>query len=250
MPKFYDSISPDLADWALSQPLFFTASAPYIGKHINISPKGLPSSTFTIFSPTSCAYIDATGSGAETISHIYENGRVTIMFCSFGASPRIMRFFCTGRVVEWDQSEFESLMGRMGKKRVDGARAVIVLTVWKVQTSCGYGVPRIREGEMDVEKGKEEDAFQDRDTLGHWAGKKVERNEMGEYQMKNNARSLDGLRGLRTARRDAGERFWVEDARAKVGLIVSQKEALVSGVFIGVLIALLGRLLQAFIVGL
>ncbi|TVY42744.1 Pyridoxamine 5'-phosphate oxidase family protein [Lachnellula subtilissima] len=179
-----------------------------------------------------------------------KNGRVTIMFCSFGASPRIMRFFCTGRVVEWDQAEFESLLRRMGKKRVDGARAVIMLTVWKVQTSCGYGVPRIREGEMDVEKGKEEDAFQDRDTLGHWAGKKVERNEMGEYQMKNNARNLDGLPGLRTARRDAGERFWVEDARAKVGLIMSQKEAFVSGVFIGVLIALLGGLLQAFVVGL
>ncbi|TVY43341.1 Pyridoxamine 5'-phosphate oxidase family protein [Lachnellula occidentalis] len=250
MPKFYDSISPDLADWALSQPLFFTASAPNTGKHINISPKGLPSSTFTIFSPTSCAYIDATGSGAETISHIYENGRVTIMFCSFGAAPRIMRFFCTGRVVEWDQPEFESLMVRMGKKKVDGARAVIVLDVWKVQTSCGYGVPRIREGDMDIEKGKEEDAFQDRDTLGHWAGQRVERNEMGEYQLKNNLRSLDCLPGLRTARRDAGERFWLEDARAKISMIVGQKEALVSGVFIGVLLALLAGLLQAFIGGL
>src|SRR3954452_12005867 len=117
MPKFYDSIPDHLADWASKQPVFFTASAPLVGKHVNISPKGLPSATFTIFSPNTAAYVDATGSGAETISHLYENGRVTIMFCSFGESPRIMRFFCKGRVVEWDRPEFESLLSKMGKKR-------------------------------------------------------------------------------------------------------------------------------------
>ncbi|TVY81255.1 Pyridoxamine 5'-phosphate oxidase family protein ustO [Lachnellula suecica] len=248
MPQFFDSISQNLADWALAQPLFFTGSAPSIGRHINMSPKGLPSSTFTIFSPTSCAYIDATGSGAETISHIYENGRVTIMFCSFGASPRIMRFFCTGRVVEWDMPEFEVLIDKMGKKRVDGARAVVLLTVWKVQTSCGYGVPRIKLGEHDVEKGKEEEAFQDRETLGHWAGNKVEKNEMCDYQLKNNLRSLDGLPGLKTARRDAGERFWIEDVKAKGAKVSGQKEALVAGIFIGILIAVLAGLLQALLV--
>jgi hypothetical protein len=132
MPKFYDSISDDLAEWALQQLVFFTASAPLTGKHVNISPKGLPSSTFAIFSSNSAAYVDATGSGSETISHVYENGRVTIMFCSFGAAPRIMRFFCTGRVVEWDQPEFEVLLEKMGNKRIEGARAVIYLNVWKV----------------------------------------------------------------------------------------------------------------------
>ena len=118
MPKFFDCISDDLAAWALKQSVFFTASAPLSGTHVNISPKGLPSSMFTIFSPNSCAYVDATGSGSETISHVYENGRVTIMFCSFGAMPRIMRFFCTGRVVEWDQPEFEVLLRRWGRPRL------------------------------------------------------------------------------------------------------------------------------------
>jgi hypothetical protein len=132
MPKFYDSLSDDLAAWACKQPVFFTASAPLAGKHVHISPKGLPSSTFAIFSPNSAAYVDATGSGSETISHVYENGRVTIMFCSFGKTPRIMRFFCKGRVVEWDQPEFEVLLTKMGKKRIEGARAVIMLAVFKV----------------------------------------------------------------------------------------------------------------------
>ena len=54
------------------------------------------------------------------------------MFCSFAKSPRIIRFFCKGSVVEWDDARFEGLLGKMGKKRVEGARAVILLDVFKV----------------------------------------------------------------------------------------------------------------------
>lgn len=135
MPHFYESIPSDLGEWALAQPLFFTASAPLHSRssHVNVSPKGLPSSTLTILNPNQCAYLDATGSGCETISHIYENGRVTLMFCSFGESPRICRFFCKGRVVEWDDPKFEEWVGKVGKASgVKGVRAVIVLDVWKV----------------------------------------------------------------------------------------------------------------------
>lgn len=117
---------------ALQQQVFFTASAPLTGKHVNISPKGLPSATFKIFDPNHAAYVDATGSGSETISHVYENGRITIMFCSFAKSPRIMRFFCMGTVVEWDDPKFDSLLKKMGKERIEGARAVILLDVFKV----------------------------------------------------------------------------------------------------------------------
>lgn len=132
MVKFFDCLSDELRDWALQQQVFFIASAPTNGRHINVSPKGLPASTLTVFDPNHAAYIDATGSGAETISHLYENGRATIMFCSFGKTPRIMRWFCTGRVVEYDQPEFESLLARMDKAKVEGARAVIVLEMFKV----------------------------------------------------------------------------------------------------------------------
>lgn len=98
-----------------------------------MSPKGLPSSSFSVLGPNLVAYIDATGSGCETIAHIYENGRVTIMFNSFDPSPRIMRLFCNGRVVEHDQPEFNDLLTRMGPdKKIEGARAIILLDVWKV----------------------------------------------------------------------------------------------------------------------
>ena len=47
-----------------------------------------------------------------------------------------MRFFCTGSVVEWDDGRFEGLLRKMGKKRIEGARAVILLDVFKV----GFGI--------------------------------------------------------------------------------------------------------------
>jgi hypothetical protein len=132
MPHFYDHFPQNLQDWALEQAIFFTASAPRKGKHINVSPKGLPSSTFSIFDPHHAAYIDATGSGIETVSHIYENGRVTIMFCSFDSRPRIMRLFCKGKVIEHDSPDFNPCLKRMGKDHMEGARAIIMLDIWKV----------------------------------------------------------------------------------------------------------------------
>lgn len=133
MVHFYDSITPDLQEWIMKQTCFFTASAPTYGKHINCSPKGLPSTSFSVLSPNLVAYVDATGSGIETVSHIQENGRCTIMLCSFDASPRIMRLFCTGRVIPWNDTEFDSWRRRMGNKHFEGMRAVIVLDVWKVR---------------------------------------------------------------------------------------------------------------------
>lgn len=132
MVQFFDSLSDSLRDWALKQQVFFIASAPRYGKHVNVSPKGLPASTFTVLDPNTACYIDATGSGAETIAHLYETGRATVMFCSFDKNPRIMRFFCTGKVIEFDQPEYQGLLDKMGKQHIAGARAVILLHIFKV----------------------------------------------------------------------------------------------------------------------
>ncbi|KAI5194430.1 hypothetical protein AUEXF2481DRAFT_4870 [Aureobasidium subglaciale EXF-2481] len=221
MVRFYPSLSPDLSEWCMSQPLFYIASAPRYGDHINISPKGLPSTTFSILGPNEAAYIDATGSGAETIAHLYENGRCTIMFCSFDKSPRILRLFCKGRVVEFCDDEFGPLTRQMGMEVPVGARAVIVLDIFKVQTSCGYGVPLLSETEQ---KG-----LLDRDTLGHWAGKTVSENKMVDYRAKNNAYSLDDLPGLKAGRRTRGERIWIGDARAYLMRLWHQMDAMIIG---------------------
>jgi hypothetical protein len=132
MVKFYPSLTPDLSEWCMSQPLFYIASSPTYGSHINISPKGLPSTTFSILSPNKAAYIDATGSGAETIAHLYENGRCTVMFCSFEKTPRILRLFCKGRVTEFWEDGFREGVREMGVEVPVGARAIIVLEIFKV----------------------------------------------------------------------------------------------------------------------
>ncbi|KAL2890895.1 pyridoxamine phosphate oxidase family protein [Ceratocystis lukuohia] len=223
MPQYYSEISDDLAAWAQKQPLFFTASAPLHGSHINVSPKGL-NAHFRVISPTKVAYIDRTGSGCETIAHAYEpcNARLTLLFISFGRAPRILRLFCTSSVVEWDQPAFEGLVRQVadGKRSVfDGARAVVVCQIFKVQTSCGYGVPMIKpelyDGSLLLQGATSDErqaattqsltdelsVFADRPTLDNWVAKKVASNTALQYQVDNNLRSLNGLPGLRSAQR-------------------------------------------------
>ena len=168
------------------------------------------------------------------------------MFCSFAASPRIMRFFCTGKVVEWDQPEFEPLLRKMGKKKIEGARAVILLDVFKVQTSCGFGVPMLAGGPMP-EGGEPEKVpmpeLKDRATLGHWASNKIRKGELQQYQAASNAHNLDGFGGMRAAARDRGERLWLVRRKDQVRRIAGQSEAVIVGLVMGVALLLWAQLL-------
>lgn len=255
MPKFYPSLTEDLTNWLQAQPLFFTASAPRYGKHINLSPKGYTSRSFRVLSPNQAAYLDATGSGSETISHIYENGRVTIMFTSFSSSPRILRLFCTGRVVEAEDAEFDEIVRLFGpqgeeeggedKEGMKAIRAVVMLDIFKVQTSCGYGVPIAEgapgdEGEMEGEGGGEGEGerkgrFGERETLERWAEKLIEKGGLKSYQAEWNSGSLDGLPGLRSARREKGERaLWVRDLLIGAKRVGYEWEGLLVGLGVGI----------------
>lgn len=268
MVQFFDSLSDSLRDWALNQQVFFVASAARFGKHVNVSPKGLPASTFTVLDPNTACYIDATGSGAETIAHLYETKRATIMFCSFDKSPRIMRFFCTGEVIEFDQPRYHDLLKKMGKDHVDGARAVILLHIFKVseiacfaressadnhqvQTSCGYGVPWLKElDDLEARNEGHRAKLEDRKTLGHWASKQVEDGAMEKYRAKNNARSLDNTAGLAAARRTNGELLWFEDMKLYLRRVSQQWDAVLIGVLIAFAIMLIGGELPAIKQGL
>jgi hypothetical protein len=103
MAKVYAQLDDRLTKFILAQPIFFVATAPCLsaegeGGHVNVSPKGYRD-TFAIIGPRTVAYLDLTGSGAETIAHLRQNGRITLMFCSFDRSPKILRLYGTGRVV-------------------------------------------------------------------------------------------------------------------------------------------------------
>ncbi|UKZ82030.1 hypothetical protein TrVFT333_009812 [Trichoderma virens FT-333] len=256
--KLFPSLSDDLARWAELQPVFFTGSASTHGRHVNVSPKGLDAH-FAVLGPNQCAYIDRTGSGCETISHAYENGRLCLMFMSFGPSPRILRLFCRVTVVEWDQPAFPALVRKVAKGKreaFDGARAVILCDIWQAQTSCGFGVPRVkkglyspegdqddsgkpgvtravedilREGFRDDEKLTELSVFEQRPNLDNYAANQAQNNKMLSYQIEKNCSSLDGLPGLRAARREAGQRLWVGDLKARIRRIASEGEAVAVG---------------------
>jgi hypothetical protein len=253
--KLYPSLAPHLGEWAEQQPVFFTGSAGIHSPHINVSPKGM-GAHFAVLGPNQCAYIDRTGSGCETIAHSYENGRLCLMFMSFGEAPRIMRLFCRSKVVEWDQPSFSNLVRTISKGRrdaFDGARAVILCDIWEVQLSCGYAVPRVKKAiyrpdSEDAEKmaigeilrqGTPPDAedeqlselavFEERPTLDKSSGNQVKANTMVNYQNQNNNSSIDGLPGLRAARRGAGQTLWIGDAKARLVRIAAEREALATG---------------------
>lgn len=129
--------------------MFFVATAPENGGRVNVSPKGYRDS-FAVIDDHTFAYLDLFGSGVETIAHVRENGRITVMFCSFGRNSNIVRLFGTGRVVRPDDREFDSLKMHFAMHH-PGIRSITVIDVARVADSCGYSVPYMEEvGERPV----------------------------------------------------------------------------------------------------
>ena len=161
------------------QPLFFVGSAPLDPDgHVNVSPKGLD--TLRIFGPSTVAYLDLTGSGIETVSHLKENGRIVLMFCNFQGPPKILRLYGLGRVVELGHPEFQPLADRFPAH--DGARAVILIEVSRIADSCGYGVPLFEYSGQ-------------RSQLSAWS-QKLGPAGLEKYRREKNSRSIDGVPGL------------------------------------------------------
>lgn len=176
MAKVYEQITDDLAVFIRAQPLFFVASAPLATEgHVNMSPKGLD--CLRILSPTSVAYLDATGSGNETSAHLAENGRITLMFCAFNGPPNILRLYGTGHTVLPNDDEWHTLVGLFPE--IPGARQIIVADIRRVQTSCGFAVPLM-------------DFVAQRDTLVRWAENRG-KEKLDDYRREKNSCSIDGL---------------------------------------------------------
>jgi hypothetical protein len=174
MANFVNELSESHIQFIQQQKLFFTATAPTTGR-VNLSPKGMD--TFRVIDNHTAAYLDLTGSGNETAAHINDNGRLTIMFCSFTGDPLILRLYGKGEVITPKHELWEE------KTRLftimPGTRQIILLHIDSVQTSCGFAVPLYSyEGE--------------RDTLIRWAKKKGEEG-IRQYWQDRNQTSIDGL---------------------------------------------------------
>ena len=168
MGKVYESLD-GLAEWIREQPLFFVGTAPLAGGHVNVSPKG-PIESLRILDDRTVEYDDHVGSGAETIAHVRENGRVCIMFCAFAGPPRILRLHGRGEVLPADDP------GR------EGVRGVVRVHVERISDSCGYCVPLM-------------DLVGTRPQRERWLRSKGEQG-VRDYVRERNALSIDGLPAL------------------------------------------------------
>ena len=144
MGRIYDCIDDHQRAWIARQPLFFVGTAPRADDgHINVSPKG-PIDTLRVLDDHTVAYLDVVGSGAETIAHLRENGRIVVMLCAFDGPPRILRLHGTGEVVLAGDERFEALLQQFGFEPFEvpeSHRAIILVSVTRIADSCGYGVP-------------------------------------------------------------------------------------------------------------
>jgi Pyridoxamine 5'-phosphate oxidase len=90
MAKEFSRIDESVCEFIGSQAVFFVATAPSEGGRVNLSPKGYRD-MFAVLDDHTVAYLDLFGSGVETIAHLRDNGRITVMFCSFTRKSRILR---------------------------------------------------------------------------------------------------------------------------------------------------------------
>ncbi|KAG6334471.1 hypothetical protein ID866_4619 [Astraeus odoratus] len=235
MAVFYDEIPESLVEWIRKQHMFWVATAPLDVKgHINLSPKG-GEDTFYVVNSKRVYYEDLSGSGVETIAHIRENGRVTILFHAFEGPPRILRLFGTGTVYEYGSPEYETLIPIETRK--PGSRAAIVVDVYQASTvnttralhillprahlttfriatflfaitqSCGFAVPlytfmahrtqlhRLLDLKENADRAM---ALLVRDSFGAQRDD-IPSNSLRAYWLRKNMKSLDGLPGLLTA---------------------------------------------------
>lgn len=179
MAATYGEIDEKLRDWLLAQPMFVVATAPLSGDgHVNVSPKGM-AGTFAVLGPNRVGYLDYTGSGAETIAHLRENGRITLMFNAFTGPPKIVRLFGHGQVFLPGHPDFAELRAAFGKPREIGVRSIIVVDLDRIADSCGFSVPLL-------------DFVADRDLLDRHQERRDD-TYFPEYWRNRNATSIDGL---------------------------------------------------------
>jgi hypothetical protein len=143
MGKTYERLDGRLRDFIQAQHLFFTATAPLAETGtVNLSPKGL-SGSFAVIDDLTVAYLDFAGSNAETIAHLRENGRITLMWCAFQGPPSIVRIHGRGEPIFRDDPRWPELIAHFPDidPGAHGVRAIIVVRAELIRDTCGYGVP-------------------------------------------------------------------------------------------------------------
>lgn len=173
MAKFYNQLEPKLQEFIEKQKVFFVGTAAAEGT-VNVSPKGMDS--LRIVDSKQLAWLNLTGSGNETAAHLIETPRMTLMFCAFEGNPLILRVYGTARAIHSQDSEWSAWISKF--PALPGTRQIFLLDIDRIQTSCGFAVPRLQY-------------IEDRNELSDWSKKKGEAG-IKEYWKENNQTSIDG----------------------------------------------------------
>jgi hypothetical protein len=168
----FKELAPEHIEFIQQQHLFFVGTAGAEGT-VNVSPKGLD--TLRVVNPRQVVWLNLTGSGNESSAHVQENGRMTLMFCSFTEQPLILRLYGRATVVHSGQKWQE--LSALFDEYVS-ARQFFELNIELVQASCGYAVPFLEySGE--------------RETLTNWANSQ-DQDAIRAFWREHNQTSLDG----------------------------------------------------------
>ncbi len=174
MAKQYEQITEAHRSFIEQQKIFFVGTAGQSGR-VNVSPKGMDS--LRVLSPNRVMWLSVTGSGNESAAHVAENGRMTVMFCSFEGVPMILRLYGEASVVYPRDPKWDQMIGHF--PALPGTRQLFDLQVSMVQTSCGMAVPLY-------------DYQGDRKTLNQWAEQRGA-DGIEAYWAKKNRVSIDKM---------------------------------------------------------
>ncbi|MEO0429674.1 MAG: pyridoxamine 5'-phosphate oxidase family protein [Pseudomonadota bacterium] len=133
---FGSKLNPTLRAFIERQPMFFVATAARDGQ-VNVSPKGM--ATLKIVDDRRMVWLNLTGSGNETAAHLADTNRMTLMWCAFEGDAMILRAYGTARTVHPHDAEWAEAAAPF--PAMAGSRQVFDMTIERVQTSCGSGVP-------------------------------------------------------------------------------------------------------------
>lgn len=123
-------------EFIVEQKMFFIASSSK-GREVNLSPRGYDS--FRILEDNEAVFLDYAGSGNRTARDILNYGEVTVMFCSFGPKPQILRLFCKGELIDKEEDGISNLFNFSDLR---GMRRFVKLHIYCVEHSCGMSVPQ------------------------------------------------------------------------------------------------------------
>ena len=126
------------------------------GGHVNLSPKGHDS--LRVLDPSTVAYLDLTGSGAETIAHTAgerAHHRHVLRLRGAAADPAPLR---PGEAHPVGSRALRRA-GARASRRSPARASIVTVAIERVQTSCGYSIPFM-------------DYRDERPTLQQWAERK------------------------------------------------------------------------------